>query len=312
MHEVGREFAFLHMNLEIKEQEASHEKHLAHSAKQHGRSVEEEGKVKQAEHEEARERMRRFLEAHARMDFVADTRLPWATVSRAMEAEWERIKNLRRRVGLEANEQPPRKREWKKQLEVYDAYFPHWLENRKKIAALPRIWRENLGFQEAFTLLEVKLTPEAATVAQLMDERGLKPKGVFKFTDRFLRKLERASYMEAATRGLSDRSKPKHGSGAKGVFDDASQPAAVIEFDYGAVDALLDGGEGPDVEPGTSSEWSETVLNTLQSWRPHFCITKPQLPPNLAEMGADKRREWFRVARQRIESLWPPVDYDKL
>ena len=29
-----------------------------------------------------------------------------------MEAEWDRIKDLRRRVGLEANEQPPRKREW--------------------------------------------------------------------------------------------------------------------------------------------------------------------------------------------------------
>jgi hypothetical protein len=239
------------------------------------------------------------------MDFVADTRLPWATVSRAMEAEWDRIKDLRRRVGLEANEQPPRKREWKKQLEIFDAYFPHWLENRKKIAALPRIWRENLGFQESFKLLEVELTPEAAALARRMDERGLKPKGVFKFTDRFLHDLERASYEEAATRGLSGRSKPTYCSGAKGAFDDESQPVAVSEFDYSAVDALLDGGDVLDVEPGTSSELDEAALKTLQSWRPHFSIPKPQLPPSLAKMDADKRREWFNVARQRIEALWP-------
>ncbi len=168
------------------------------------------------------------------------------------------------------------------------------------------------GFRESFKLLEVELRPEAAALARLMDERGLKPKGVFKFTDRFLHDLESASYMEAAIRGLSGRSKPKRGSGAKGVFDDERQLVTVTEFDYAAVDALLDGGEALDVEPGNSSEWSQAALDTLRSWRPHFSVPKPHLPRHLASMNADKRREWFNVARQRIEAHWPPVDYDNL
>jgi hypothetical protein len=112
------------------------------------------------------------------------------------------------------------------------------------------------------------------------------------------------------TRGLSDRSKPKHGSGANGAFDEDGQPVAVTEFDYDKVDALLDGGEPLDSEVGTSAERSEADL--LLSWRPHFSIPKPQLPPSLTEMDADKRREWFTVALGRIEALWPPVDYDTL
>jgi hypothetical protein len=308
MHHVGREFEFLHMNLEITERVVGNLKELESWAKRDQRTVEEERKLKQAECDDARMRMRRFLEAHPRMDFVADTRLPWATVSRAMESEWERIKDLRRRVRLEANEQPARKREWKKQLEVYDAYFPHWLENRKKFAVLLRIWRDNLGFQESFKLLEVELTPEAAALARLMDKGVVMPKGVFKFTDRFLKDLGRASYENAAPLGLSGRSKPKHGSGAKGVFDDESQPVAVTEFDYDAVDALLDGGEVSDVEPGTSSEWNEAALNTLHSWRVHFSIPKPALPPSLASLRGDTRREWFHAARKRIEALWPPTE----
>jgi hypothetical protein len=173
MHHVGREFEFLQMNLEITERVVGNLKELESWAKRDQRTVEEERKLKQAECDDARMRMRRFLEAHPRMDFVADTRLPWATVSRALESEWERIKDLRRRVGLGANEQPPRKREWEKQLEVYDAYRPHWEKQRNKIAALPRIWRENLGFQEAFKLLQIELTPQDAELAQRFDEHGL-------------------------------------------------------------------------------------------------------------------------------------------
>jgi hypothetical protein len=145
-----------------------------------------------------------------------------------------------------------------------------------------------------------------------MDGRGLKPKGVFKFTDRFLHDLERASYEEAATRGLSGRSKATHGSGAKGAFDDESQPVAVTEFDYGAVDVLLDGGEASDGEARASCQLDEADLSRLRSWHPHFSIPKPKLPPHLAAMNADRRREWFTIARRRIEALWPPVDYDNL
>jgi hypothetical protein len=308
-HKVGEEFAHLHISLEIKEQEAGDLERIKCWARQHGRTVEDERKVRPAEHEEARARMKRFLEAHPRMDFVADTRLPWATVSRAMESEWERIKDLRERVGLKRNEQPARKRQWRTQLAVYDAHFPHWLKNRKKIAALPRIWRENLGFQESFGLLGIELTPEAGNLAQKLDKQGLKPKRVFKFADKYRHALERASYAEAATRGLSGTPKPKRGSGAIGVFDDQGHHASVVEFDYGAVDALLEGGEVPDVEPGISSERNEADLKTLQSWRSHFSIPKPQLPANLAKMDADKLREWFTVARLRIESLWPSTDY---
>jgi len=308
-HEVGAEFSLLHANLEIKEQEASNLKSLEYWAKQHGRTVEEERNVKQVEHEEARAKMKRFLQAHPRMDFVADTRLPWATASRAMESEWERIKDLRQRVGLKRNEQPARKRQWKKQFEVYDAYFPHWLKNRKKIVALPRIWRENLGFQEALGLLGIELTSEAANLAKKLEDKNLKPKGVFKFADKFRRRLETASYAEAATRGLSDIAKAQRGSGAKGVFDDQGHHASVVEFDYAAVDALLDGGEVPDVEPGILSQRNEADLETLQSWRSHFSIPKPELPANLTKMSADKRREWFTAARHRIESLWPSTNY---
>jgi hypothetical protein len=253
--------------------------------------------------------MKRFLQAHSRMDFVADTRLPWATASRAMEAEWERIKDLRERVGLNRNEHPARKRQWKKQLEVYDAYFPHWLKNRKKISALPRIWRESLAFHDEFWLLGVELTPEAANLAQELDEKGLKPKGVFKFADKFRHRLEVAPYAEAATRGLSEIPKAKRGSGAKGIFDDQRHHASVVEFDYAAVDALLDGGEVPNVGPGISSERSAADLETLQSWRSHFSIPKRQLPANLTKMSSDKRREWFTVAKRRVDSLWPSTTY---
>jgi len=308
-HDVGAEFALLHANLEIKEQEFSNLKSLEYWAKQHGRTVEEERKVKQAEHEEARAKMKRFLQAHPRMDFVADTRLPWATASRAMEAEWERIKDLREHVGLKRNEQPARKRQWRKQLEVYDAHFPHWLKNRKKIVALPRIWHENLGFREAFRLLGVELTPEAAKLAQKLDNQGLKPKGVFNLADKYRRDLETASYAEAATRGLSNIPKPKRGSGTKGVFDEQGHHAAAVMFDYDAVDALLEGGDVSGVKAGIAPGQNEADLETLRSWRSHFSIPKPQLPANLTKMSADKRREWFAVARRRIESLWHSISY---
>jgi hypothetical protein len=292
-HDVGEEFMHLQINLEIKEQDASNEKRIEYWAKQHGRTIEEERKLKQAEHDEAQARMKKFLEAHPRMDFVADTRLPWATVSRAMEAEWDRIKDLRCRVGLEANEQPPRKREWKKQLEVYDAYFPHWLENRKKIAALPRIWRENLGFQESFKLLQVELTPEAAELAQCLDKRGLKPKGIFRLTAKVLNAMEQSSRTKSSSPDF--------------LFENR-RPVPVTNFDYDAVDAPPDGAAEDDY-PG-SIGLGVTARIILPSWRPHFSIPKPKLPANVAKMSADKRREWFRVARARIEALWPPVDYD--
>jgi hypothetical protein len=309
-HDVAGEFLRLKHNLEIAEQGVtSHGGILEYwTLQQQGRTVEEDWKQKQAEHEEARTKMRRFLEAHPRMDFVADTRLPWATVSRALEAEWDQVKDLRRRVGLEANEHPPRKRQWKEQLEVYDAYLPHWQENRKKFAVLHRIWRENLGFQDALKLLGVELTPEAIDLASLLDRKELKPKRFFIFTDSYLRHNETASYMEAATRGLPERAKPKHGSGAPGIFDDQGQPVAENEFDDDAVDALLAGDDGRGVELGSSSEWAEAALNTLQSWRPHFSIPIPPLPPTVARIRPDTRREWFNSARKRIESLWPITD----
>lgn len=308
-HDVGTEFALLHANLEIKEQESSNLERIKYWAKQNKRTVEDERQVKEAERKEALLRMKLFLEAHPRMDFVADTRLPWATVSRALESEWERIKNLRERVGLERNEQPARKREWKNQLEVYDAYFPHWLKNRKKISALPRIWRENLGFEESFSLLGVELTPEAVELARKLDKAGVRPKGVFKFADNYRRKLETASYMEAATRGLSGVAKATRGQGIKGNFDEAKRPVAVVEFDYQTVDAMLDGSEASDVVTDNSSVNGETDLETLQSWREHFFIPKPQLSAKILKMPAEKRREWFTVARQRVESLWPSMDY---
>jgi hypothetical protein len=295
-HDVGQEFAWLHMKLEITQHEAASLRRIEYWAKQHGRTVEAERKLKQAECEEAKVRMRRFLEAQPRMDFVADSRLPWATVSRAMESEWNRIKDLRQHVGLERNEQPPRKRDWKKQLEVYDAYFPHWLKHRKKIAALPRIWRENLGFQESFKLLEVELTPEATDLVEKLDKQRLKPKGIFKHADKVRNVIEQASAANAVAPKLS--------------FDEHGQPVPAIDFDHEAVYAALDGA-AVAVEPGTS-DFDEAAINILQSWRTYFSIPKLQLPGSLVKMSADKRRAWFRVARERVEALWPSKSYEDL
>jgi hypothetical protein len=300
-HEVGQEFMDLQANLEIKEQELGDLNGLEYWAKQHQCAVEEERKLKQAECKEARKRMRKFLEAHPRMDFVADTRLPWATVSRAMESEWNRIKDLRRQVGLAGDEHPPRKREWERQLEVYDACSPHWRENRKKIAALPRIWRENLGFQEAFKLLQVELTPAAAKLARRLDKQGLKPKGIFKHADNVLRALARASNRAALSPELSEET--RRNVGEREFFDAPGQAVPVTDFDYEGVYAKLDGAEVKVEVP--RSESGEAAQKILQSWRPHFSIPKPQLPPSLAAMNADTRREWFAVARRRIEALWP-------
>ncbi len=308
-HDVGTEFASLHVNLEIKEQEASSLKSLEYCAKKNKRTVEDERKIKEAERDEALSRMKRFLEAHPRVDFVADTRLPWATASRALESEWERIKDLRQRVGLERNEQPPRKREWKKQLEVFDAYISHWLKHRKKISMLPRIWDENLSFQESFRLLGVELTPEGVALAKRLDEKGVKLKGIFKFADSMRRKRERDSYAGAATRGLSRMSKAKRGREVSGACDEEGRFVAVEEFDYGTVEAWLDGSMAPGVEARTSSEHGEADLEIFQSWREHFFIPKPLLPAKVAKMQAGKRRKWFALARQRIDSLWPSRDY---
>lgn len=287
-HDVGREFMHLQANLEIKEREAGDSKCLEYWAKQHKRTIEAARKLKQAEYAKALARMKKFLEAHPRMDFVADTRLPWATVSRALESEWNRIKDLRRSVGLQANEQPPRKREWKKQLEVYDAYLPHWLGNRKKIAALPRIWRENLGFQEAFKLMEVELTREAANLARHMDEQGLKPKGVFKFVDKVLHSIARDSYANSLPSEFS--------------FENG-RSVPITNFDHEVVSTALDGID-VKIEP-PDSVTGEEARKILQSWRPYFSIPKPKLPPRLSRMSADKRRKWFAVSRRRIEALWP-------
>ena len=302
-HQVGQEYVLLQVNLEVKEQEAENLERIEFDAKKHGRTVEEERKLKQAEREEARARMRRFLEAHPRMDFVADTRLPWATVSRALECEWDRIKDLRRRVGLEANEHPPRKREWKKQLEVYDAYFPHWLDNRKKIAALPRIWRENIGFQEAFKLLQVELTPTAAELAQRLDGQGLKPKGIFKYADKVLRALEQASYSEALSPEFSEETKRNIRGGV--FFDGPGLLAPVSDFDYESVYAALDGAEARVDIP--RSESGEAAQEILHSWRRYFSIPKPQLPPSLAE---SKCRQAQRMVLSRTTAYRTPLAYD--
>ena len=307
LHKVGDEYVHLQIGLDITQQEAKDLNRIEHQAKRNGRTVEEERKLKEVEREEAQAKMRRFLEAHPQMDFVADTRLPWATVSRAMESEWNRIKELRRRVGLEANEQPPRKREWKKQLEIYDAYFPHWLENRKKIAALPRIWRENLGFQEAFKLLKVELAPAAAELAQRLDGQGLKPTGIFKHAAKVLRTLERASCNAALSPELSEES--RRNVNEQEFYDEQGQVVPTSDFDYEAVYATLDGAEVRVEFP--RSESSEAAQDILQSWRRHFSIPKPALPPSLARLRADTRREWFTAARNRIEALWP-LSYEEV
>jgi len=153
------------------------------------------------------------------------------------------------------------------------------------------------------------LTPEAAKLAQKLDNQGLKPKGVFNLADKYRRDLETASYAEAATRGLSNIPKPKRGSGTKGVFDEQGHHAAAVMFDYDAVDALLEGGDVSGVKAGIAPGQNEADLETLRSWRSHFSIPKPQLPANLTKMSADKRREWFAVARRRIESLWHSISY---
>ena len=150
-------------------------------------------------------------------------------------------------------------------------------------------------------MLQVELTPAAAKLARRLDKQGLKPKGIFKHADNVLRALARASNRAALSPELSEET--RRNVGEREFFDAPGQGVPVRDFDYEGVYAKLDGAEVKVEVP--RSESGEAAQKILQSWRPHFSIPKPQLPPSLAEMSADKRRAWFAIARERVEATWP-------
>lgn len=90
-------------------------------------------------------KIRKILTEYPPMDFAIDTSLPWGTVCEQLQAQWEVIKDLRERVGLERDVSSSRiRQEWRaylqiwdlaKELEQRDGHFPSWFKLAK--AAYP-------------------------------------------------------------------------------------------------------------------------------------------------------------------------------
>lgn len=243
-------------------------------------------KLSKGEFDMARNKMRLFLKARPRMDFILDTSLPWETVSQSLEVEWERIKTLRDHVGLERNVTRKRKRQWKEQLQLYDICLP----NRQKYRALRRIWSEELGFAKALQLLDVRLSENEIQLAGKLDNKGWKPKGFYRFVDK---QIERAS-QEAAMAPQNHKLR----------FGEDGRLVPSVDFDYESLDASSSGVEVKivaDQKPSSDLEDGKVI----KSWRRHFSIQKPRLPDQFAKMSRGLRKDWLSVASQRIESIWP-------
>ena len=313
---MGAEFALLHANLEITEQRQQFEKpRLAGQSKYDKQLNKNEGESEQTAREEAVERQDgSYFCAHPKKWIL---KLIRACRGKQPAERWnpngKRSKHLRERQ-IKRNGSSRRGNANGKNNLKFTTLFStvNCRRTGKKISALPRIWHENLGFVEAFKLLGVELTSDAANLAKELHEKGLKPKGVFKFVEKLRGRLEKACYADAATRGLSTIAKPKRGSGTQGTFD-LTSALLTVEFDYAAVEVLLDGAEVPDVEVGISAQRSKADLETLQSWRSHFSTpADPNFRPTSAKW-ADKPREIVQssTATHRIALAFNEVTDEK-
>src|SRR5208282_4238525 len=173
----------------------------------------------------------------------------------------------------------------KGKLELYDQCLP----NRKKYFALCRIWGEGMGFLEAFRLLGIELSEQETLLAQKLDAKGYKPKGFYRIMDRLTKS---ARFGETAPSQTCEAGFEKDGS-----------PVPLVDFDYEAIYASLDGVEAESIKepkPIDSEDWDR-----IKAWRPYFSIQKPNLSHRFAGMNPETRKAWVTDASQRIESSWP-------
>ena len=243
-------------------------------------------KEKQAlrlEYERTKGNMRKFLEEYSLMDFVIDPSLIFhgeRGISARLEQQIKQIKDLRERVGLKRDVHPPRLRDWKKHLAVYDAYQPHWENNKRKFEALQRIWRERLGFVKTFDLLGVNLSNVERPLAAELDRRGRRPVGLFKIKTML---------------GAIDL--------AKSGWDN-SEEVATVDFDYDLIEAQIDDTALTTARRELPS-YTAQLPQILAAWRPYFSIPPVRLPAQLDTLNGDTRRKWFKWARARIEAAYP-------
>ncbi len=277
----------------------------------HAETNKSKGERFRNKHLKARFLMRKFLESHPHMDFVIDTTLPPSTIRNHFERQLAEIKQLRQRVGLRRDDQPPRLRDWSKHLELYDAYLPCWESNKRKFEALQRIWRDHLGFLKAFELLGVDLSDSERQLANTLDRQGLRPKGFYKFAGKVMSELTPiAGYSVLGQTDLPAHKQDGRYQESPHAFvegsedeDGGSEPMQAVGFDYGEVEALIDGAEAEvlDEEPCESQEHKAALL----LWRPYFSIPPVHLPAPFDSVDHDKRHNWFRSAQRRIRAAWP-------
>lgn len=140
--EIGKELRGRIFMLNHLEKLLRTENSIARGAKQNDISVEQQRADWQKQCEQARIDIRRFLKEYRLMDFVLDTSVPWTTLTGnkrrpgPLMKQWKMVKDLRERVGLDRDEDPPRVHEkWHNQIKIWDlakelerrdGHFPSW------------------------------------------------------------------------------------------------------------------------------------------------------------------------------------------
>ena len=254
-------------------------------------TLEERIKSRRAELEGAKAKLRLFLNYNPRMDFVLDTALPWGTVSKALKKEWDTIKDFRKRVDLVKDIDPPRKvSQWLDYLHLYDAYLPQWKTNQRKLTALKRIWVEELGFIEAFSLLGLKLPEEDLALARKLDDVGKIPKAFYKLLEGQQKKVILAGgWNDGLEHNVRNRK--------------LRLRRASLHFDYDD-EVVLDAFVSKQAVKDLSHTYFGPTGAILNSWRCHFSIPRVQLPHPFDHLSRKKRNRWFHAARRQIEAVW--------
>lgn len=130
---IGTELLTALVNLEESEQLLLDEEPTARVTKQKRIGAEKSRTWLQQERERAKTTIRKLLAEHPRLDFVLDTSLPWETVSKKLEKQFNLFKVLRKYVGLPRDVQPSRQRDkLGKQLEIWDAVHKRFPTGRPR------------------------------------------------------------------------------------------------------------------------------------------------------------------------------------
>ncbi|MCX6907229.1 MAG: hypothetical protein NTY01_04210 [Verrucomicrobia bacterium] len=228
--------------------------------------------------------MAKFLREHSQMDFVLDTSLPVETVVGELRRELGKIKRLRASVKLPRNEKRGRLRDWEKHLELYDAVLPQ--RERNKTAW--RIWHEGLSFADAFKLLNVEqtLSDDERKLFQELDQRGRKPRDVFK------------AYVKESRRGK--KTDVEYG------FDARGDTVPTVDFDYAAVELRVNNAT-VTVAKNDLPNLAGQLDTMLAVWLPHFTWSKYRWPARFAKKRSDTLRGWMQSAEERIQAAWREV-----